>query len=68
VTYVIGEAPARYEARPKEATKGYPWPASKLNSEDMAKLTILRSQTNKPITQLLHEAVAMFYDVMRDEE
>jgi predicted DNA-binding protein len=47
---------------------GYPWPASRLNSEDMARLVILRSQTKRPITQLLHEAVEAYYELMQKEE
>jgi hypothetical protein len=43
---------------------GYEWPATRLTSSDMQKLTELRAKTGRPITVLLHEAVALIYEVL----
>jgi hypothetical protein len=34
----------------------------------MKRLCILRAETKKPITQLLHEAVVVMYELFRNEE
>jgi len=47
---------------------GYQWPASHLTAEDMFKLHIIRMETNKPINQLIHEAVELMYELFRNEE
>jgi hypothetical protein len=44
--------------------KGYRWPASRLTSADMEKLTQLRALTGRPLTVLLHDAVSVLYDLM----
>ncbi len=61
--YRVGESPpAKYKARKQESDlKGYQWPASKLDVEDMEMLSQLRAETKKPITVLLHEAVEALY-------
>jgi len=70
VQYHIGERPARYEAKPRNDNRrmGYQWPASRLTAEDMAKLHEIRVETKKPINQLLHEAVEVFYEFLGSEE
>lgn len=40
---------------------GYQWPASRLTAGDMQMLDRLRTDTGRPITQLLHEAVSAYY-------
>ena len=68
--YHIGETPARYKPKPKpdDGRMGYQWPASHLTAEDMFKLHTIRMETNKPINQLLHEAVEILYELFRNEE
>ena len=46
---------------------GYQWPADKLTSDDMMKLTALRTETKKPINALLHEAVSALYDLLQKQ-
>jgi len=67
--YHVGETPARYKPRPKPENNrmGYQWPASHLTVDDMAMLHEIRMETNKPINQLIHEAVEMFYELFRNE-
>jgi len=48
---------------------GYQWPASRLTADDMRMLHLLRLETRRPITQLLHEAVQLYYKVFtRDQD
>ena len=49
---------------PEDLLKGYPWPASRLTKADMIRLTELRRILRKPITKLLHEAVAAYYTLL----
>ena len=53
---------------PERLLKGYPWPASRLTKADMMRLTDLREQTGEPITQLLHEAVSAYYDMLMADD
>ncbi len=46
----------------------YQWPSSRLTAEDMRMLHLLRMETKKPITQLIHEAVELMYELFRNEE
>ena len=68
--YHVGETPARYRPKhkPDEGRMGYQWPASHLTTDDMFKLHTIRMVTNKPINQLLHEAVELLYELFRNEE
>ena len=50
---------------PERLLKGYRWPASRITKADMMRLTELRRQTGRPITQLLHQAVAAYYMLMQ---
>ena len=49
---------------PEKELKGYPWPSSRLTRADMIRLTELRKLTRKPITKLIHEAVAAYYRLL----
>jgi len=53
---------------PRICVKGYPWPASRLTGGDMEMLCELREQTGEPLTQLLHEAVSAYYQLLTLEE
>ena len=53
---------------PERLLKGYPWPASQLTKADMMRLTDLAEQTGEPITQLLHEAVSAYYDMLMADD
>ena len=45
----------------KLITKGYSWPASRLEAIHMAVLSDVRTETGKPISVLLAEAVQLAY-------
>jgi hypothetical protein len=47
---------------------GYQWPASRLTASDMQMLDRLRTDTGRPITQLLHETVSAYYASMTGEK
>jgi hypothetical protein len=47
--------------------KGYRWPATRLTRADMKKLLELRTKTGRPITVLIHIAVAALYELLRDD-
>ena len=68
--YHIGEAPAHRGGSKPHPDRGewmeYPWPATRLTSDDMERLCILRAETKKPITQLIHEAVELMYETLRE--
>ena len=68
--YHVGETPARYQPKhnPNDGRMPYQWPASHLTAEDMFKLHTIRMETNKPINQLVHEAVEVLYELFRNEE
>ena len=70
MNYRIGETPARYRPKhkPDDGRMRYQWPASHLTADDMFKLHTIRMETNKPINQLLHEAVELLYELFRNEE
>lgn len=53
---------------PELLLKGYPWPSSRLTKSDMIRLTELRSLLRRPITKLLHEAVAEYYRVLMEDK
>lgn len=55
------------QTNPEEIIQGYPWPSSKLTKADMIRLTDLRDRLGKPITTLLHDAVAAYYYVLVNE-
>jgi hypothetical protein len=69
--YHIGETPSQYGGgKPHPESEWwlkYPWPATRLTSEDMEMLCVIRRETGKPITQLLHEAVEVMYELFRNE-
>lgn len=67
--YHIGETPARYKPKhkPDDGRMSYQWPASQLTADDMFKLHTIRMETNKPINQLLHEAVELMYELFRND-
>ena len=67
MNYRIGESPKRPQ-RNRIQTNGYPWPASRLNAEDMHKLHLLRLQTKKPITKLIQEAVQTMSETFLHDE
>lgn len=46
----------------------YPWPASKLEKDEMRKLYEASRETGKPITLLLREAVRIVYGVGEGKE
>ena len=46
----------------------YKWPASRLTKEDIHALHLLRLETKKPITVLLHEAVSALYNALRGDD
>ena len=54
------EEPTDFE----QIIQGYPWPSSQLTKADMIRLTELRNRTRRPITKLLHEAVAAYHRVL----
>lgn len=58
---------AHEPADPEQELKGYRWPASRITRADMIRLTELRTLLRKPITKLLHEAVAEYYRVLMDD-
>lgn len=64
--YPTGQSPDR-PTKPSEPRMGYQWPADKLTSDDMMKLTALRTETKKPINALLHEAVSALYDLLQKQ-
>ena len=70
--YDIGETPAhRGGSKPhpdRDEWMDYQWPSSRLTAEDMRMLHLLRMETKKPITQLIHEAVELMYELFRNEE
>ena len=68
--YHIGATPARYRPKdkPDDGRMPYQWPASHLTADDMFKLHTIRTETKKPINQLLHEAVELLYELFRNEE
>jgi hypothetical protein len=47
---------------------GYQWPASRLTSAEMMKLTILRNETKMPITMLLREAVDALWNAWQEND
>jgi len=49
---------------PEQELKFYRWPASRITRADMIRLTELRTLLRRPITKLLHEAVAEYYRVL----
>jgi hypothetical protein len=53
---------------PPHASKGYQWPASRLTAGDMQMLDRLRTETGRPIAQLLHEAVSGYYASITGEK
>lgn len=53
---------------PPHTGKGYQWPASRLTAGDMQMLDRLRTDTGRPITQLVHEAVAAYYESLTGEK
>ena len=53
---------------PPHTGKGYQWPASRLTAGDMQMLDRLRTDTGRPITQLLHEAVSAYYASITGEK
>jgi hypothetical protein len=67
--YHVGETPAWYKTRPKpdDGRMGYQWPASR-TADDMAMLHEIRTETERPINPLLHEAVELMYEMFRNEE
>ena len=69
--YHLGETPANNggaRSRPdRDQWMDYAWPATRLTSDDMERLCILRAETKKPITQILHEAVELMYELFRNE-
>jgi len=63
------DSPPPPASDPEHELKGYVWPSSRITRADMIRLTELRSILRKPITKLLHEAVAEYYRVlMQDKE
>jgi hypothetical protein len=58
------ELPLVSETNPDEIIQGYPWPSSKLTKADMIRLTELRERLRKPITELLHQAVGAYYNIL----
>ena len=51
---------------PIDYPKGYRWPASRLTSAEMMKLSILRNETKQPITKLLREAVDALWEAHKN--
>src|SRR5262245_8392277 len=49
---------------PDQEVKGYPWPASRITGADMIRLTELRAVLRRPITKLLHEAIAEYHRLL----
>ena len=63
------ESPPQPAPDPEHELKRYVWPSSRITRADMIRLTELRTLLRKPITKLLHEAVAVYYRVlMADKE
>jgi len=52
---------------PEQELKFYRWPASRITRADMIRLTELRTLLHRPITKLLHEAVAEYYRVLMED-
>ena len=52
---------------PEQDLKCYRWSASRITRADMIRLTELRTVLRKPITKLLHEAVAEYYHILMDD-
>ena len=53
---------------PEQELKFYRWPASQITRADMIRLTELRTHLKRPITKLLHEAVAEYYGVLMEDK
>jgi len=53
---------------PERELKFYRWPASQITRADMIRLTELRTLLCKPITKLIHEAVAEYYRVLMEDK
>ena len=53
---------------PEQELKFYCWPASRITRTDMIRLTELRTLLRRPITKLLHEAVAEYYRVLMEDK
>ena len=69
--YHIGETPARGGGKPhpdRDQWMDYQWPSTRLTSEDMRRLHLLRMETKKPITQLIHEAVELMYEMLHEKK
>ena len=52
---------------PEQELKFYRWPASRITRADMMRLTELRTLLRKPITKLIHEAIAEYYRVLMED-
>jgi len=65
MNYRIGSSPRRPKRDPIE-TNGYRWPATRITAEDMRRLHLLSLETKKPITQLIHEAVELMYELFQE--
>ncbi len=50
-----------------ELPVGYPWPASRLSSNEMKQLRIIAHAVNKPTTRLLQDAVKLLWDATESE-
>ena len=69
LTHYLMRACARaLETHTEDGRMSYQWPASHLTADDMFKLHTIRMETNKPINQLLHEAVELMYELFRNGE
>lgn len=68
----LDQAIARQREQPppdaEQLIQGYPWPSSRITKADMIRLTELRTLTRRPITKLLHEAVAAYHRLLMDDE
>jgi hypothetical protein len=53
---------------PEQELKFYRWPASRITRADMIRLTELRTLLRRPITKLLHEAVAEYHRVLTEQQ
>ncbi len=73
--YIIGEGPPdrpkrvrQKEYDPLRDPIGYRWPASRLSSQDMERLCVLRNKFRKPITALLQDAVGLMWTMEQSSE
>jgi hypothetical protein len=67
--YSVGESPQTPKRTHPDRDRWlcYPWPGTRLTEEHRYKLCLLSNELKIPITQVLADAVEMYYELMRNE-